>query len=107
MNCQEKNEQIWRSPMTKAPTRTEKSKKERDNTKHATKNFEYTPISDRVMTVSWSKSSHPTEVVKRIYEPSFGEDHKTKSFKSLGDRSATLMLISLSKKFYKKEAFAK
>ena len=29
----EKNEEIWLSPMTKAPTPTEKSKKQRDNTK--------------------------------------------------------------------------
>ena len=30
---QEKKEEIWLSPMTKAPTPTEKSKKQRDNTK--------------------------------------------------------------------------
>ena len=29
----EKKEEIWLSPMTKAPTPTEKSKKQRDNTK--------------------------------------------------------------------------
>ena len=37
-----KKEEIWLSPMTKAPTPTEKSKKRRDNTKITTKNFDYT-----------------------------------------------------------------
>ena len=32
-NYQEKKEEIWLSPMTKAPTPTEKSKKQCDNTK--------------------------------------------------------------------------
>ena len=62
---QEKKE-IWLSPMTKAPTPPEKSNKERDNTKHATKNFDYTPIVDRLRTVSWSKNRHPTGVVKPV-----------------------------------------
>ena len=34
---QEKKEEIWRSPLTKAPTSTGKSKKQRDNTGNATK----------------------------------------------------------------------
>ena len=50
--------------MTKAPTPTEKSKNQRDNIKNATKNFDYTMIVDRLRTVSWSNSSHPTSVVK-------------------------------------------
>ena len=33
--------------MTKTPTPTEKSKKQRDNTKYATKNFDYTMIAVR------------------------------------------------------------
>ena len=33
----DKKEEIWPSPMTKAPTPTEKSKKQRDNTNNATK----------------------------------------------------------------------
>ena len=33
----EKKEEIWLSPMTKAPTPTEKSKKQRDNTKKSPK----------------------------------------------------------------------
>ena len=56
--------------MTKAPTPTEKSKMQRDNTKNATKNFDYTTIADRLRTVSWSNSSHSTGVVKPVYEHS-------------------------------------
>ena len=33
LQYKEKKEEIWLSPMTKAPTPTEKSKKQRDNTK--------------------------------------------------------------------------
>ena len=60
--------------MTKAPTPTEKSKKQRDNNKkkNATKNFDYTTIADRLRTVSWSNSSHPTGMVKPVVMPLFG-----------------------------------
>ena len=58
--------------MTKARTPTEKSKKQRDNIKNATKNFDYTTIAARLMTVSWSNDFHPTGVVKPVFEiPSF------------------------------------
>ena len=60
-------EEIWLSPMTEAPTPTEKSKKQRDNTKNATKNFDYTTIADRLRTVSWGNDSHPAGVVKPVY----------------------------------------
>ena len=40
---------IWLSPMTKAPTPTEKSEKQRDNT-NTHKNFDYTTIADRLRT---------------------------------------------------------
>ena len=66
----EKKDKIWLSPVTKAPTPTEKSKKQRDNIKNATKNFDYTTITDRLRMVSWSNSSHPTGVVKPVYERS-------------------------------------
>ena len=56
--------------MTKAPTPTEKSKKQRDNIKNATKNLDYTTIADLLKTVSWSNSSHSTGVVKPVYERS-------------------------------------
>ena len=62
-----KKEEIWLSPMTEAPTPTEKSKKQRDNTKNATKNFDYTTIADRLRTVSWGNDSHPAGVVKPVY----------------------------------------
>ena len=52
----EKKKEIWFSPMTKAPTPTDKSKKKRDNTKNATKNFDYTTIADRPRTVSRSNN---------------------------------------------------
>ena len=67
---QEKKEEIWLSPMTEAPTPTEKSKKHRDNTKNATKNFDRTTIADRLRTVRWTNSSHPTGMVKTINERS-------------------------------------
>ena len=56
----DKKEEIWLSPMTKAPTQTEMSKGQRDNTNNATKKFDYTAIADRLRTVSWSNYNHPT-----------------------------------------------
>ena len=67
---QEKKEEIWLSPMTNAPTLTEKSKKQRDNIKNTTKNFDYTTIADQLRSVSWSNSSYQTGVVKPVYERS-------------------------------------
>ena len=64
---QEKKEEIWLSPMTKAPTPTEKSKKAKWQHKNATKNFDYTTIADRLRMVSWRNDSHPTDVVKPVY----------------------------------------
>ena len=61
-----KKEEIWLSPMTEALTPTEKSKKQRVNTKNATKNFDYTTIADRLRTVSWGNDSHPAGVVKPV-----------------------------------------
>ena len=37
---------------------------------NATKNFDYTTITDRLKTVSWSNSSHPAGLVKSVYERS-------------------------------------
>ena len=53
--------------MTKAPTPTEMSKGQSDNTNNATKKFDYTAVADRLRTVSWSNYSHPTGVVYRFY----------------------------------------
>ena len=46
--------------MTKAPTPTEMSKGQSDNTNNATNKFEYTAIADRLRTVSWNNYGHPT-----------------------------------------------
>ena len=53
--------------MTKAPTPTEKSQKQRDNTKTSPKNFDYKTIADRLSTVSWGNDSHHTGMVKPVY----------------------------------------
>ena len=58
--------------MTKAPTPTEKLKKATWQHKNATKNFDYRTIADRPKTVSWGNDSHPTGVVKPVYDiPTF------------------------------------
>ena len=54
-NYEEKMEKIWVSPITKAPTRTEKSKKNKVTT------YKTPPKTS-------SNSSHPTGVVKPVYE---------------------------------------
>ena len=46
--------------MTKALTPTEMSKRQSENTKNATKKFDYTAIADRLKTVSWRNFSNPT-----------------------------------------------
>ena len=67
----EKKEEIWLSPVTKTPTSTHrKIQKATWQHKNATKNFDYTTIADRLRTVSWSNNSHPTGVVKPVYERS-------------------------------------
>ena len=57
--------------MTKAPTSTEMSKGQSDNTNNATKKFDYIAIADRLRTVSWSNYGHPTGVVNRFTCPTF------------------------------------
>ena len=52
--------------MTKVPTPTEQSKKQRDNTKNASKNFDYTTIADQIWTVRWSDNNHPLVLLNRI-----------------------------------------
>ena len=54
--------------MTKAPTPKEKSEKQRDNTKNATKNFDFTIFTNRLRTVSWRYNSNPAGVIKAAYE---------------------------------------
>ena len=56
--------------MTKAPTPTEMSKGQSDNTNNATKSS----IKQQLRTdlsVSWSNYSHPTGVVNLVYGPTF------------------------------------
>ena len=62
---EEKKKDIWLSPMKK-PYTSRKFITTRQH-KNATKNFHYTTISDRLKTVSSSKNSHPTGVVKPVY----------------------------------------
>ena len=66
---EEIKEEIWLSPMTKAPTPTEMSKEQNDNTNNATKKFDYRAVADRLRTVSWSNYDHPTGVVNLVYGP--------------------------------------
>ena len=55
--------------MTKAPTPTEMSKGESDNTNNATKTFDYTAVAHQFRTVIWSNYGHPTNVVNLVYGP--------------------------------------
>ena len=55
------------SHMTKAPTPTEMSKGQSDNTNNATKKFDYTAVAYRLRTVSWRNYGHPTGVVNLVY----------------------------------------
>ena len=67
---QEKKEEIWLSPVTKNSYTHRTIQKATWQHKNATKNFDYTTIADRLRTVSWSNSSHPTGVVRPVYERS-------------------------------------
>ena len=55
--------------MTNAPTPTEMSKGQSDNTNNATKKFDYAAVADRLRTVSWSNYGLPTDVVNLVYGP--------------------------------------
>ena len=61
-HLQEKKEEIRLSPMTKAPTPTEMSKVQSDNT-NDTKKFDYTAVADRLRTVSWSTVTTATQLM--------------------------------------------
>ena len=51
--------------MIKAPTPTEKSKKQRDNTKETTyQKLRYTTIADRLSTVSWCNNSNHASICR-------------------------------------------
>ena len=70
--------------MTEALTPTEKSKKQRDNTKNATKNFDYTTIADQLRTVSWGNDSNPAGVVKPVYGIKWLLPNPKKGWSSVG-----------------------
>ena len=55
--------------MTKAPTPSEMSKGQSDNTNNATKKYDFTAVADRLRTASWSNYGHPTGVVNLVYVP--------------------------------------
>ena len=68
---EEKKNDISLSPMTKAPIPTENSTTNWQH-KNTNKNFDYTTIADGLWTVSLSNNSHPSGVVKPVYEnPTF------------------------------------
>ena len=67
--------------MTKTAIPTANSKTNEQH-KNAAKNFDYTTIADRLGTVSWSNNSHPTVVVKPVYEyPTFPLTAKSRVIK--------------------------
>ena len=51
----------------KSPYTDRKIQKATWSHKNATKNFDFTTISDQLRTVSWGNDSHPTGVVKPVY----------------------------------------
>ena len=55
---------LWQKPLhpQKNP------KRQSDNTKKATNDFYITTIADRLKMVSWCNNSHPTGVIKQVYE---------------------------------------
>ena len=63
-----KKEEIWLSPMTKAPPLAEMIKGQNENTKNATK-IDYTAVADRLRTVSWSNYGHLTGMAYRFTGP--------------------------------------
>ena len=70
-NCPiKKKEEIWLSPLTKAPTLTE-NPKSNVITYMTPKKFDHTMIADRLRTASRSNNSHPTGVVTPILTISF------------------------------------
>ena len=67
--------------MRKAPTPTEMSKGQTDNTNNATKTFDYTAVADRLRTVSWSNYGHSTSVVNLVYGPNLPTPHNSRVIK--------------------------
>ena len=59
-------EEIWLSPMTKKTLHPQKNPESNVATQKRHQNFDYTTISDRLRTISWSNNSNPTGVVKPV-----------------------------------------
>ena len=100
---EEKKEEIWLSPMTKAPTPAELSKGQNDNTNNATKKFDYTALADRLRTVSWSNYGHPTGVVNLVYGQMFYSDGYTTS--KLSPQTLICQCLKLSVTFSVDQTF--
>ena len=66
-------EDIWLSPMTKAPTPAEMSKGQSENTNNVTKKVDYTADADR----PWSNYGLPNGVVNRFTGPTFPYPQQT------------------------------
>ena len=56
------------SALWQKPNHPQKIQKATWQHKNATKNLDNTTIADRLRTVSWSNNSHPTGVVRPVYE---------------------------------------
>ena len=69
--------------MTKAPTPTEMSKGQSDNTNNATKEFDYTAVVDRLRTLSWSNMILNDQVRYNVLSSNGIEKNKLKYIKHL------------------------
>ena len=68
---------LWEEPLHR-----QKIQKATWQHKNATKNFDYTTIADRLLTVSWGNDSHPTGVVKPVLrDPNLPTNHKSRVIK--------------------------
>ena len=104
---QRKKEEIWLSPMTKAPTQTKMSKGQSDNTNNAIKTFDYTAVADRLRTVNWSNYSHPTGVVNLVYGPNLLTPHNSRVIKRKQVICANYIRLALDQHYLKKPSTAK
>ena len=82
----DKKEEIWLSPLTKAPTSTEKSKKELDNTKTPPKPSITQPLQTVLGRSVGVINSHPTGVFKPVFgSPAFPLSHNSRVIKRTHD----------------------
>ena len=69
--------------MTKAPTPTEMSKGQSDNTNNTTKKFDYRAVAVRLRTVSRSNYGDPTGVVNLVYVPNLPTPRNSRAIKRI------------------------